>query len=116
MNMGIYGGKKVVVTGASGLIGSYVIKNLSGAGAGVTRVIHTRTPNKYTKLAGRLIKDDLCNFNEARKVVNSVDVVLNSKIAKGTPQNEDSFANLVISKVNVFHIYHNIKNISGRSK
>jgi GDP-L-fucose synthase len=52
-----YKDKRVCVTGATGLIGSYVVKLLKESGATVTAMIHHRGPNELVQLADYYIKN-----------------------------------------------------------
>lgn len=54
-----YRGKAVTVTGASGLIGSYVVKVLKESGARVIALVHDRRPNEYTLMADEVAECDL---------------------------------------------------------
>jgi GDP-L-fucose synthase len=54
-----YRGKRVAVTGASGLIGSYAVKLLKESGAWVLAYGNQREPNEFTCLADRVIRQDL---------------------------------------------------------
>lgn len=51
--------RRVAVTGASGLIGSYVVKFLRELGAEVRAIIHDRPPNEFTKMANEIVQVDL---------------------------------------------------------
>jgi GDP-L-fucose synthase len=57
--------KKVAVTGASGLIGSYAVKLLSEAGAVVKAVVHSRPQNMFTKMAQEIVFSDLMNAEDS---------------------------------------------------
>lgn len=76
-----YIGKKVCVTGAAGLIGSYVVKLLVEAGAEVRAVCHRRPPNEFTKLAASILylengDEGLMSAEEARYAVQDCDIVM----------------------------------------
>jgi len=76
-----YEGKKVCVTGATGLIGSYVVKLLVESGAEVRAVWHKRPPNEFTKLAQSVFTTDqndcgLMSYDETRYVVQGCDIVM----------------------------------------
>src|SRR2546427_11326412 len=64
-----YDGKKVAVTGGSGLVGSYVVKALAESGAKVRAIVHRRPPNEYTKMATEIVKKDLMSQDDARDAV-----------------------------------------------
>jgi GDP-L-fucose synthase len=49
-----YSGKRVTVTGASGLIGSYVVKLLKESGARVRAILHSRPQNDFSSLADEI--------------------------------------------------------------
>src|SRR5438876_11654521 len=57
-----YDGKKVAVTGGSGLVGSYVIKALAESGAKVRAIVHRRPPNEYTRMATEIVSKNLMNY------------------------------------------------------
>jgi GDP-L-fucose synthase len=71
-----YKGKKVTVTGATGLIGSYAVKLLKESGAYVRAIVHTRTPNEFTKLADETKCFDMGVPHDARKAVEGSDIVI----------------------------------------
>lgn len=76
----------MVVTGASGLNGSYVVKALVESGAKVRGVIHTRPPTEYTKLAHELVKADLMDNKSTREAVRGAEVVIHAGgITGGVP-------------------------------
>jgi GDP-L-fucose synthase len=71
-----YKDKRVVVTGATGLIGSYVVKLLVRSGAQVIAIAHKRPPTEYTVLADGVHQMDLMDPLDARDAVAGSDVVL----------------------------------------
>lgn len=71
-----YKNKRVVVTGASGLIGSYAVKLLKESGARVAAVIHKRAPNEFTVLADMIQGADLADPAAARVIAGGADIVL----------------------------------------
>ena len=73
-----YRGKNVVVTGATGLIGSYIVKLLKESGAHV-RACHgrNRKPNQFTLTADEIQPLDLHTLFEVRAAFQDADVVLN---------------------------------------
>ena len=70
-----YDGKKVAVTGGSGLVGSYVVKALAESGAKVRAIVHRRPPNEYTKMATEIVKKDLMSQDDAREAVAGAEIV-----------------------------------------
>lgn len=58
-------GKRVLVTGGSGLIGSYTVKLLKESGAFVRTTINKRIPNEFTNLADEIVQLDLSNPHSA---------------------------------------------------
>lgn len=69
-------GKKVVVTGASGLIGSYAIKLLKESGAYV-RALHNRRPlNLFASMADSRAVCDLTHLDQAESAIRGFDVVV----------------------------------------
>lgn len=71
-----YAGKKCVVTGASGLIGSYVVKLLKEAGAHVRAICHRRETNDLTTLADEVYWLDLSVPACARDAVRDAEIVM----------------------------------------
>ena len=67
---------KFCVTGASGLIGSYVVKLLKESGDYVRAVVHRREPNAFTRLADEVEWGDLGEPDGARHAVRGCDIVL----------------------------------------
>jgi GDP-L-fucose synthase len=61
--------KICVVTGATGLIGSYVVKVLVESGAIVRAIVHTRLPNEFTRMAQTLCRADLSVPSQAIEAV-----------------------------------------------
>ncbi len=76
----------VVVTGATGLNGSYLVKAASEKGAKVRAVAHLRAPNEFTKLANEIVKADLMEAESTRKAVRGANVVIHAGgITGGVP-------------------------------
>lgn len=71
-----YSGKKVAVTGASGLIGSYVVKLLKESGAHVRAVIHSRPPTDFARLADQVLFSDLSMPEFAKTAVSGMEIVI----------------------------------------
>jgi len=71
-----YKDKKVAVTGASGLIGSYAVKLLTESGAKVTAICHNREPNEFTRRAERLLWCDLANPVHVRGAIAECEEVI----------------------------------------
>src|SRR5438445_12664945 len=70
-----YDGKKVAVTGGSGLVGSYVIKALAESGAKVRAIVHRRPPNEYTRMATEIVSKNLMSQDDAREAVAEAEIV-----------------------------------------
>src|SRR3989442_10600519 len=70
-----YDGKKVAVTGGSGLVGSYVIKALAESGAKVRAIVHRRPPNEYTRMATEIVSKNLMSQDDAREAVAGAEIV-----------------------------------------
>lgn len=68
--------KSVVVTGASGLIGSYVVKLLKEHGARVKAIVNSRPANEFTKMANEIVPYNLMNPAEALLAVDGADIVV----------------------------------------
>jgi GDP-L-fucose synthase len=69
--------RRVAVTGASGLIGSYVVKLLRGLGVGIVRaIVHARSPNEFTKMAHEIVEVDLMRAPLDPKVFEGCSVVV----------------------------------------
>jgi len=68
--------RKVLVTGASGLIGSYAVKILREVGAVVTALVHSRPPNDFTKMAHEIEEEDLMRPYNLRDVLKGHSVVV----------------------------------------
>lgn len=68
--------KNVVVTGASGLIGSYVVKILKESGARVKAIINSRPANEFTRMANEVVPFNLLNCQETESAVQGADVVI----------------------------------------
>ncbi len=84
-------GKKVLVTGAAGFIGSHAVDNLVSKGAKVTAAIFPKTDkNKINKNLKdsfgkiRLVECDLRDFNKCLKATKNKDVVLNFAAMDGS--------------------------------
>ena len=75
MSKGFYSGKRCTVTGASGLIGSYVVKVLKQEGAIVRAICHKREANELTKLADEVFWLDLHHPECALDAVDNTEVV-----------------------------------------
>ena len=71
-----YRGRRVAVTGATGLIGSYVVKLLKESGAWVRAIVYRREPNEFTKLADEIRTHDLSGAYEAGRAVRDAEIVL----------------------------------------
>jgi len=73
--MSFYNGKLVLVTGASGLIGSHLIEGLMAQGAKVRTVVHTRPLQRFPTHVESL-RGDLTSWEDCVKAVKGVDYVL----------------------------------------
>ena len=72
-----YEDKRVTVLGATGLIGSYMVKWMHHLGAKVTAILgHERPPNDFTKMADVLGRFDLLHIEEAEKAVRGAEIVM----------------------------------------
>jgi GDP-L-fucose synthase len=71
-----YKGKRVCVTGGSGLIGSYAVKLLKDAGVQVRAIIRTRRPTEFTRLADQLVEVDLMDPRQAERAVRGCEIVI----------------------------------------
>lgn len=81
-----YNGRLVVVTGATGLVGSYIVKALSDRGAKVRAIIHTRKPNAFTELASEMLRKDISIMDQVRAAVRGADVVIHAAgVTGGVP-------------------------------
>src|SRR3989442_2103968 len=81
-----YDGKKVAVTGGSGLVGSYVIKALAESGAKVRAIVHRRPPNEYTRMATEIVSKNLMSQDDAREAVAGAEIVFAAGgITRGIP-------------------------------
>jgi GDP-L-fucose synthase len=81
-----YSGRIVTVTGGTGLVGSYFVKELSRRGAKVRAVVHGRPPNEFTRMASEMVKADLSTQEGARKAVRKSEIVIHAAgITGGVP-------------------------------
>lgn len=71
-----YRGRRVCVTGASGMIGSYAVLLLRASGAHVRAIVHEREWNDFTRLADETINCDLMAPRRAWDVVQGCDTVI----------------------------------------
>jgi GDP-L-fucose synthase len=72
-----YRGKTVVVPGATGLLGSWVVKLLRESGAHIRAVYHDREPNEFSGLADEFVRCHLMLPYDAREAVRGAEVVVN---------------------------------------
>ena len=68
-------GKKVVVFGGSGFLGSYVADELTQEGCSV--VIVDKEPSKYLQESQTFLQCDIMNLEDVKKIVDSADYVYN---------------------------------------
>jgi GDP-L-fucose synthase len=81
-----YSGKRVAVTGATGLNGSYIVKALVERGARVRAIMHERPPNEYTKMAHEIVSADLLDSRSTAEAVKGVEIVMHAAgVAGGAP-------------------------------
>lgn len=71
-----FDGKKIIVTGASGLIGSYVIKLLKEQGANVRAIINARPANTFTQMANEITAHNLMSYPETCSALAGADIVI----------------------------------------
>jgi GDP-L-fucose synthase len=71
-----YKDKKVAVTGATGLIGSYAVKLLKEAGATVRAVVHERMDNDFTEMADDIWEHNLLTQGETEDAIADVEIVI----------------------------------------
>jgi GDP-L-fucose synthase len=69
-------GKRVCVTGASGLIGSYAVKLLKESGAWVRAVVHSRPVNDFTLLADEVVSRNLRSPDDTHAAIEHCDAVV----------------------------------------
>lgn len=70
----MYDGKKILVTGGTGLIGSHLIEQLLESGAIVRTVVHSRLPPiEFSNV--EIVKGDLTKWSSCVEVVKGVDYV-----------------------------------------
>lgn len=75
MSSSYYHDKHCTVTGASGLIGSYVVKVLKEKGAKVRAICHSRETNEYTRMADETFWLDLHHPESALDAVDQTEIV-----------------------------------------
>src|SRR5207247_3099390 len=81
-----YRGKRVAVTGSTGLNGSYIVKVLTEAGAKVRAITHSRPPNEFTKLADELVRADLMDAQQTAAALRGSEIVMHAAgVAGGAP-------------------------------
>ena len=76
-------GKKVLITGANGLVGNYMVDKCIQRGAFVTAVdIHTpeNQLEKYNVDNYQFIKADLREFKNCKRVVEGQDIIFHSML------------------------------------
>jgi GDP-L-fucose synthase len=79
--------KKVLITGASGMVGHYLVQKCIDRGYQV-RATDLRYNEVFDKYIDNFefVKSDLRNFNECKDVVKGIDVVFNVAGVKGSPK------------------------------
>jgi GDP-L-fucose synthase len=76
MELEFFRGKRVCVPGATGLVGSYVVKELVESGAVVRALRHDRQANEYTNMAKQVAYCNLAIPGQALSAVSEIDVVV----------------------------------------
>ncbi len=82
-------GKKVLITGANGLVGNYMVEKCLQRGAIVTAVDINTPENqleKYKESDYQFIKADLREFKNCKRVVEGQDVIFHIAGVKGSPK------------------------------
>jgi GDP-L-fucose synthase len=82
--------KKVLITGANGLVGNYMVKKCIDKGAFVTAVDIHEPKNQLEKYATsgqyQFIKADLREFSNCKKVVEGQEIIFHIAGVKGSPK------------------------------
>ena len=73
-----FNGKEIAVTGATGLVGSYIVKALAELGANVRAIAHIRPPNEFTNMATQIVKKDLMILSEACEAIRGAEIVIHA--------------------------------------
>ena len=79
-------GKKVLITGANGLVGNYMVDKCLAKGAIVTAVDIVEPTNQLERYGDkyyRFIKADLREFSNCKKVVEGQDIIFHIAGVKG---------------------------------
>lgn len=80
----MYKNSNVLVTGASGLIGSYLVEKLTEIGANITAVSHKRKPMFRKSKNIDIISGDLTNSNFCDKICQDKDYVFHLAVETGS--------------------------------
>ena len=80
----MYKNSKVLVTGASGLLGSHLVEKLSASGADVKAVIHKRDPLFKKNQNIKTVRGDLTNPDFCSEVCEDIDFVFHLAVETGS--------------------------------
>src|SRR5210317_355477 len=99
--MSLYKNKKVVVTGGSGFVGTHFIQELLDRGANVRTSIH-KSPLKIQDNRNEVLENiDLTKLDDAMKLVEDVDYVINCTIYIGYQSSIPTDYQIGVNQINV---------------